>query len=110
MDEICRTLRLRSGILVYVFLFVVFCCAPWLRAAGVIEKPKAVIAYVFPQDRVIDPAEVDGRKVTRINYAFANVKDGEVVPGFSHDAENLVVLTSLKRKNPALTVVISVGG
>ena len=110
MDEICRTTRLRSGILGYIFLFVVFCSAPWLRAIGAIEKPKAVIAYMFPQDRLIDPAEVDGRKVTRINYAFANVKDGEVVPGFSHDAENLAFITSLKRENPALTAVISVGG
>jgi chitinase len=110
MDKICRTPKLHSATLGYVFVFVVFCCAPWLRAAGAIDRPTAVIAYVFPQDRVIDPSEVDGRKVTRINYAFASVKDGEVVPGFSHDAENLAVLTSLKRKNPALTVVISVGG
>lgn len=74
------------------------------------EKTKSVIGYVYAQDRVIDPSEVDARKLTRINYAFANVKGGRVVPGFSHDAENLAMLTTLKRENPALTVVVSVGG
>ena len=101
--------RLRGGAATFVFLALVCCCATWLRAADSAEK-KAVIAYVFPQDRAIDPVEVDGRKVTRINYAFANVKGGEVMEGFSHDAANLAVLTSLKQENPALAVVVSVGG
>src|ERR1700739_4196069 len=106
MDEICRRLKLRGGIFGYVFLFVVFWFAPLLCAAGSVETSKAIIAYVFPQDRAIDVGEVDGRKVTRINYAFANVKDGRVVAGFSHDVENLALLTGLKRENPALTVVV----
>jgi len=100
-------LRLCCGV---VFLGLVFCCASSIRAEESLGKDKEVIAYVFPQNRSIDPVEVDGRKVTRINYAFANVKNGEVVPGFSHDAENLAVLTSLKTENPELTVVVSVGG
>jgi len=109
MDEVCKMSRLRGGAATFVLLALVCCCATWLRAADSAEK-KAVIAYVFPQDRAIDPVEVDGRKVTRINYAFANVKGGEVMEGFSHDAANLAVLTSLKQENPALAVVVSVGG
>src|SRR5215469_15557698 len=101
MDEICRMMRIRGGVPALVFLALAFFCATWLRAADSSEK-KAIIAYVFPQDRAIDPVEVDGRKVTRINYAFANVKGGEVMEGFSHDAANLAVLTSLKQENPAL--------
>ncbi len=73
-------------------------------------ESKMVIAYLFPQNTAIDPSTVAARKVTRINYAFANLKDGEMVEGFPHDAENLAALNGLKRDNPALTVVVSVGG
>ena len=118
MAEVSEMSRLRGGMAAFVALAVVLCYASWLRADGFenkkasepMRKKKEIIAYVFPQDRVIDASEVDARKVTRINYAFANVKGGRVVSGFSHDAENLAMLTSLKRDNPALTVVVSVGG
>ena len=50
------------------------------------------------------------RKITRINYAFANIKGGEIVEGFSHDSENFAVLNSLKRENPSLKLLVSVGG
>lgn len=71
---------------------------------------KAIIAYIFVKDRVLSPSEVSAGKLTRINYAFANLQHGEVVEGFAHDAENFAVLNSLKKSNPSLTVVVSVGG
>jgi chitinase len=69
-----------------------------------------IIAYVFPQNRVLAPDEVNGRRLTRINYAFANIKDGEIVPGFSHDEENFAILNKLKSVNPSLKILVSVGG
>jgi chitinase len=69
-----------------------------------------VIAYVFPQDRVLGPEEVNVSQLTRINYAFANIKNGEIVEGFPHDAENFAILNQLKRTNPSLKILISVGG
>jgi chitinase len=48
--------------------------------------------------------------LTRINYAFANIKDGRIVNGFPHDDENLASLVALKKQNPSLTVLVSVGG
>ncbi len=71
---------------------------------------KAVIAYIFVQDHVIDPATVAAEKLTHINYAFANIKDGVMVEGFSHDAANFQALNSLKARNPKLKVLVSVGG
>jgi GH18 family chitinase len=70
----------------------------------------AVIGYVFAQDKVIDPASIAADGLTHINYAFANIKDGLVVEGFAHDAENYKVLTGLRRKNADLKVLVSVGG
>jgi GH18 family chitinase len=71
---------------------------------------KAVIAYIFVQDHVIDPAAVAAEKLTHINYAFANIKDGVMVEGFSYDAQNFQALNSLKVRNPTLKVLVSVGG
>jgi chitinase len=71
---------------------------------------REIIAYVFPQDRVLGPDEINARRLTRINYAFANIKDGEIVSGFPHDAENFAILNRLKRTNPALKLLVSVGG
>ena len=68
------------------------------------SAPKAaIIGYVFPQERLLAPDEVDAAKLTHINYAFANVKDGRLVEGFAHDAENLRVLTGLRARSPVST-------
>jgi chitinase len=71
---------------------------------------REIIGYVFPQDRVLGADEIAARKLTRINYAFANIRNGEVVEGFSHDAENFAILDNLRRDNPALKILVSVGG
>jgi chitinase len=70
----------------------------------------AVIAYVFPRDHVIQPGEIAAQKLTRINYAFANIQDGRIVILSSADAPNLATLVALKKENPSLQVMISVGG
>jgi chitinase len=71
---------------------------------------EAVVAYVFPQNNLLGPGDVDGKSLTRINYAFANIQDGRIVTGFSQDAANFKVLESLKEQNKSLTVLVSVGG
>jgi chitinase len=70
----------------------------------------AIIAYLFPKDDLIDPAAIEAREITHINYAFANLRDGRVVEGFARDAENFKVLAALRQRHPQLKVLISVGG
>lgn len=70
----------------------------------------AVVAYVFPQNTLLSPGSVDARGVTRVNFAFANIHDGRMVSGFAQDAANLTYLTGLRKQNPALTILVSVGG
>jgi chitinase len=86
------------------------CSSPDSTPPPSTSSSREIIAYVFPQNRVLQPDEVNGRQLTRINYAFANIKDGQIVEGFSHDAENFVVLNNLKRSNPGLKILVSVGG
>jgi chitinase len=69
-----------------------------------------IIGYVFAKDDVLDPARISANKLTHVNYAFANIRDGEVVEGFAHDSENFKVLTGLRREHPHLKILVSVGG
>ncbi|MGA3080455.1 MAG: glycoside hydrolase family 18 protein [Terracidiphilus sp.] len=69
-----------------------------------------VVAYVFPNDSLIQPGEIAAQKLTRINYAFANLVDGRIANGSASDDKNLATLVALKQRNPSLTVLVSAGG
>jgi chitinase len=75
------------------------------------QKPAPqFVAYIFPQDAVLNGSQVKLHGITRFNYAFANIQNGRMVAGFAHDAENFAVLTGLRKQNPKLTILVSVGG
>ena len=87
-------------VILLIFVGTAF-CAP--------AKP-VICAYVFTREQPLTPGQVDGHKLTRINYAFANIENGRIVEGAPVTAGNLAVLTALRHDNPNLTVLISVGG
>ncbi|WP_158941466.1 glycoside hydrolase family 18 protein [Granulicella sp. S190] len=92
-------------------VFILILCFPMsLRAAEPSAAKKQIIAYIFPKDRILAPGEVSAGKLTRINYAFADLQKGQIIEGFPHDAENFAVLNTLKRDNPSLTLLVSIGG
>jgi chitinase len=69
-----------------------------------------IVAYVFPRDSLIPQGGIAAQKLTRINYAFANIKDGRIVDGYANDDQNLASMVALKQQNSSLTVLVSVGG
>ncbi len=81
-----------------------------LAAAKHRPQPLQIIAYIFPRNRALQPDEVAAGKLTRINYAFANIRDGRIVTGDPTDEANFATLVGLKQKNPSLQVLVSVGG
>jgi chitinase len=74
------------------------------------ESSNVIIAYLFVRDRLIQPEEVAAERLTHINYAFANIKEGVIVEGFQNDRQNYRTLNSLKQRNPRLKILVSVGG
>ena len=93
-------------------LFVTLTGRVWSQpqsAPDSVAEP-VVAAYVFAGGRVLTPGEIDAKKLTRVNYAFANIAQGRMVEGAPADAVNLAALTALKKDNPHLTVLVSVGG
>ncbi len=97
----------RTGSLT-ALIFSALLCLVWSNHYAAAEH--VVTAYVFPQARVLAPGEIDARKLTRVNYAFANIADGRIVEGLPTDTANFAALTALKKDNPQLTVLVSVGG
>jgi chitinase len=90
-------------------LFYLLLCSV-LHPAELRQPKNEIIAYVFVKDRVLQPGEIAPTKLTRVNYAFANLQNGRIVEGFAHDAENFAALNALKQANPDLKVLVSVGG
>jgi chitinase len=101
---------MRRRVLTSCLVTLVCFCSIAAICAGASAQQPVIVAYVFPQDNPLRDGEIAARKLTRINYAFANIKGGRIVKGFAHDDQNLAALVALKQENPSLTVLVSVGG
>ena len=101
-----RFSRGRKRLMTVAFIVPLFLSSGACYAAG----ESIVCAYVFPNGKVLTPGQLDARKLTRVNYAFANIAQGRIVEGYPTDAANLATLSALKKENPQLTILVSVGG
>lgn len=100
---------LRSIALCLLFTPLMLSPAP-SHASTAPAPQEQIIAYIFPREKALSAEDIAARKLTRINYAFANISDGKIIEGSPVDAQNFTTLNSLKAVNPNLTVVVSVGG
>ena len=58
-----------------------------MKAQG--KQEKKIVAYII-SDNVNDKFdEISAEKLTHINYAFANIKDGKIIEGNPEDVERL---------------------
>ena len=114
MSRICEisprhAARLARLLMVVVALSMPLVASP-AKSAHQKALPPQIIAYIFPRNRALQPAEIAAKQLTRVNYAFANIQDGRIVTGSPVDEANFATLVSLKQQNPTLGILVSVGG
>jgi chitinase len=100
---------LRKFIAAVLSVLLVSCTGSQLYKSDA-DKGKYIIGYLFPQDKLIVGDDIAVEKLTHINYAFADIRDGEIAQGFKNDVENFRILSQAKKRNPHLKILISVGG
>jgi chitinase len=98
-------MRFRSAVFLVLFVTSAY-CFPESKA----QRKFEITGYVFTRGAALTPDQVDGARLTRINYAFSNIQGGRMVLGAPVDAQNFAVLKKLRYSNPNLTILISVGG
>lgn len=98
------------------FLFAWFlaalACSPKEKSPEPESKSYHVIGYVAGW-KDISPKAIPAEKLTHINYAFANVADGIVTNmegREERDSTNFLKLQELKKRNPELKLLVSIGG
>ena len=75
------------------------------------EKKLVVIGYVPGFRGELDEKTIDANKLTHINYAFVDVKDSMAwLTNLATDSINFRKLNYLKKDNPNLKIIISIGG
>lgn len=79
-------------------------------------KNEYMVAGYVAGYRNFDFTSIEAAKLTHVNYAFANIIDGEVrfdnqsIDHTERNSDDIKKLTDLKKINPDLKVLVSVGG
>jgi chitinase len=100
--------RMRTKILTVVFTLLILVTATYSQSQS--TKP-VVIGYVAGYNGLINTSTIDVSRLTHINYAFVDVKNNRAwLTNERTDTTNFRTLNLLKQQNPALKILISIGG
>ena len=101
------SLRICAAACCAVVLF--FSCRSGQDAAT--QQQPVIIAYVGGFRGLVNTDSINVAKLTHINYAFVDIKDNRAWLHYeATDTINLRRLAALRQRNPALKLLISVGG
>jgi len=108
-------IQLKQNNMAIKSIFLILTASLFLACASLDKKqnqPKddfKIIGYVAGYEK-FDPAKVDATKLTHINYAFANIVDGNVQFELPTDKAKIESVIALKKQNSDLKVLYSIGG
>jgi chitinase len=92
-----------------VIISMLFACSSPIKKQKLAEEDFKIIGYVAGYED-FDPVKIDASKLTHINYAFANIDNGNVKFELETDSTKIVSLIALKDQNPLLKILYSIGG
>ena len=91
-----------------LFLVIVAAYNAFSHTSSVARPKYRIVGYVTGRTNIYS---ISVEKLTHINYAFANVSaDGQIFFKNADSSAHLSQLQALKSKNPALKIIISIGG
>lgn len=96
----------------FIIVFIISCffaCSSLDKTSNGAKEDLKIIGYVAGYEN-FDPAKIDATKLTHINYAFANIVKGNVEFELATDSLKIVNLMGLKKQNPNLKIMYSIGG
>jgi chitinase len=106
-----KLISLPLKIMLFTALPIVLFFSLMINAQSTKQYKHVIIGYVGGYHGLIDTTLVDPHKITILNYAFVNLRGNRaVLTNIKTDTVNFKYLLKLKKQNPDLKVVISIGG
>lgn len=99
---------IKSSFLVSI-ISIFLACSSLETKQKMANKDFKIIGYVAGYEN-FDPSKIDATKLTHINYAFANIVNGNVQFELATDRAKIASVLALKKQNPRLKVLYSIGG
>jgi chitinase len=96
---------IRFASILLLFCFIILTAAAQKNTAS---KEFAVIAYYHGRTTMIDSFEIE--KLTHLIFSFCHLKGNKLSVNNSRDSATILRMVELKKRNPQLKIILSLGG